>query len=357
MMASLDLSSAFDVVNVGLLLKRIEIIGLPPDVIELISIWLAKRFFYVSVGGINSFIHCSGVGTVQGSVLGPILYSLFVSPLLDLEKITLFADDNYILVWNKHKNQLIIDMQFKLENITKWLKDSGLKVNETKTELCLFNRKDQPPLQIVVNNQQLISKTHMNVLGVSFGCKLNWQNQIENSITKAKKALNAIKIIRKYFNKNELLTLITANYYSVLYYNSEIWHLPSNTHSSKKQLLSASALPLKLCVRHYDRNTSFHSLHSQTKRANPTQIMLYKLSLLLYKTYNNELISPDWLDLFFNQTFNSRETKVNFLDLSRFKIGTNVLSNRFKALNGTISFKMVNKSYELYKIECKRMFC
>ena len=65
----------------------------------------------------------------------------------------------------------------------------------------------------------------MNVLGVSFDCKLNWQTQIQNSITKAKKALNAIKIISKYFNKNELLTLITANYYSVLYYNSEIWHL------------------------------------------------------------------------------------------------------------------------------------
>ena len=86
LMASLDLSSAFDVVNVGLLLKRIEIIGLPPDVIELISIWLTERFFYVSVGGINSYVHRSGVGTVQGSVLGPILYSLFVSPLLDLEK-------------------------------------------------------------------------------------------------------------------------------------------------------------------------------------------------------------------------------------------------------------------------------
>ena len=149
LMASLDLSSAFDVVNVGLLLKRLEIIGFPPDVIELVSIWLRNRYFYVSVGGSNSYVHCSGVGTVQGSVLGPILYSLFVSPLLDLEKITLFADDNYILVWNKHKHQLIIDMRKKLENITKWLKDSGLKVNESKTELCLFNRKDHPPLNLM----------------------------------------------------------------------------------------------------------------------------------------------------------------------------------------------------------------
>ena len=71
----------------------------------------------------------------------------------------------------------------------------------------------------------------MNVLGVSFDSKLNWQIQIQNSITKAKKALNAIKLIRNFFTKNELLTLITANYYSVLYYNSEIWYLQSNTHN------------------------------------------------------------------------------------------------------------------------------
>ena len=196
----------------------------------------------------------------------------------------------------------------------------------------------------------------MNVLGVSFDSKLNWQIQIQNSITKAKRALNAIKLIRKFFTKNELLTLITANYYSILYYNSEIWHLPSNTHNSKKQMLSASAMPLKLCVPNYNRNTLYLTLHRQTKRATPTQLMSFKLALLLHKAYNKETVSPELIDLFFNQTFNSRETKANFIDLSKYKIGTNVLSNRYKILNGKISFDMLNKSYESYKIECKTIF-
>ena len=60
-------------------------------------------------------------------------------------------------------------------------------------------------------------------------------------------------------------------------------------------------------------------------------------------------------DLFFNQIFNVRETKVNFLDLSNYKIGKNILSNRFKILNGKIPFQMLNKCYESYKIECKRI--
>ena len=115
-MGNLDLSSAFDVVNIELLLKRLVIIGLLSDVTYLISIWLQYRQFYISLDGRNSFVHESGVGMVQGLVLGPIFYSLFVSPLLDLVKITLVADDNYIILWNKHRHLLIAEMKSKLKN-------------------------------------------------------------------------------------------------------------------------------------------------------------------------------------------------------------------------------------------------
>ena len=99
------------------------------------------------------------------------------------------------------------------------------------------------PISKTRNNQQIISKNHMSLLGVSFDSKLNWQNHIEQAITRIKKALNAIKLIRKYFNKSERLKLITSNYYSVLYFNFEIWHIPSNTFNSQKQLLSAQHFP------------------------------------------------------------------------------------------------------------------
>ena len=56
--------------------------------------------------------------TVKGSVLGPVLYALFVSPLFDLTKITNFADDNFCLEWNKNILTLIDDMESKLEMIS-----------------------------------------------------------------------------------------------------------------------------------------------------------------------------------------------------------------------------------------------
>ena len=73
MLASIDLSAAFDVVNVKLLLKRMIIIGLPEDFIGLVEVWLSSRYYYVSANGKNSYIKMSDIGTVQGSILVPVL--------------------------------------------------------------------------------------------------------------------------------------------------------------------------------------------------------------------------------------------------------------------------------------------
>ena len=85
---------------------------------------------------------------------------------------TLFADENYLIVWNRSVQQLIIDMKKTIESVIKWLRQSGLKVNDSKTELCLFHQKDQAPITVTIFNESLTSKDHMNVLGVTFDSKL-----------------------------------------------------------------------------------------------------------------------------------------------------------------------------------------
>lgn len=118
LMASIDLSAAFDVVNIELLIKRLKLIGIPKDVVELIKIWLKNRLFYVDIDGECSFLKTSDTGTIQGSRLGPILYAIFVSPLFDLEKLTNYADDNFIIRWEKVLSKLITSMEKSLEAIT-----------------------------------------------------------------------------------------------------------------------------------------------------------------------------------------------------------------------------------------------
>ena len=67
---------------------RLRRLGLPDDLISLVGNWLTLRYFYVSVGGENSVVHELNVGTVQGSILGPILRAIFISPLFDLAQMT-----------------------------------------------------------------------------------------------------------------------------------------------------------------------------------------------------------------------------------------------------------------------------
>ena len=63
--------------------------------------------------------------------------AIFVSPLFDFEDFHAFADDNQVIGVNANLMELIDDLELRLEMMTKWLKNSGLTVNETKTEVCL----------------------------------------------------------------------------------------------------------------------------------------------------------------------------------------------------------------------------
>ena len=125
---------------------------------------------------------------------------------------------------------------------------TGLKVNDSKTELCVFHRKERHIVQVRVGADSVQSINQMNVLGVIFDNKLNWSAQVLNSIQKANKALHAICLIKQNFSKNELRMLITSNFYSILFYNSEIWHIPTLQRHLKAKLKSTSANALKICT-------------------------------------------------------------------------------------------------------------
>lgn len=355
-MASLDLSAAFDMVNLELLIKRLRIVGIPADVVDLIKIWLEDRCFYVSIDGKNSILIELVCGTVQGSILGPILYAIYVSPLFDLHNLTNFADDNFIVRWNKQMPELITDLEKSLEAITKWLRGSGLVVNDSKTEFCLFNRLDQPQVTIKLFNSDIKSKNTMNVLGVTFDSKMQWSAQVSNSILKANRALCAIKQIKNYFTKEELFQLLTANFYSILFYNSEIWQIPSLNPNSKQHLLAASAKALQLCNRD---NTTFHSyieLHKISNRATPNQMSTYKHAILLHKLYNSTDSTNEWLTLNFNQILTGRQLNFKIIADNNFKIGNNLLCNRLTSLNEKIPLAWLALSIDAFKIKCKERF-
>ena len=131
--------------------------GLPPDLVAPVSTWLKQRSFYVSINGVNSILYDVLLGTVLGSILGPVLYAIFISPVYDLEDVSSFADDNYTIRWNNDLQTAKVELEVSLSVITAWFKASGLKVNESKTEICLFSKGDLVPIDISLNGKILAS--------------------------------------------------------------------------------------------------------------------------------------------------------------------------------------------------------
>ena len=109
----------------------------------------------------------------------------------------------------------------------------------------------------------------MNVLGVEFDSLLKWDHQVAQAINKAKRALHGIRLIKKHFTKTELRQLLTSNFYSILYYNSEVWHIPTLHSNLKRMLLGASASALRLIGQSRDIRISYDRLHRMNARATP----------------------------------------------------------------------------------------
>ena len=132
---------------------------------------------------------------------------------------------------------------------------------------------------------------------VIFDSKLQWADHLAHAITRSMRTLNAIKLIWKFFNQSELLMLVTSNFYSILFYNSEIWHVPTLKSSLKQKFLSTSAKALRVCNSYTNYDISFNNLHKMCRRATPNQMLKHKLALYLFKIYNTDFNSVEFWNL------------------------------------------------------------
>ena len=208
-------------------------------------------------------------------------------------------------------------------------------------------------MTINLNGKRIKSKPSMNVLGISFDSKLQWDSQVSQAITKSRKALCAIKQLSKFFTNRELLQVVSSNFYSVLYYGSEVWHIPSLKAPLKQKLLSASALALRMCTKSNCDMISFVDLHKLNQRATPEKIMLYKHAILLHKLYNTMNHDLEWQSLNFLQVLTSRQSNFITLKGNRLRVGLNALANRLYVLNGKIPLSWLNLSIDSFKVKCK----
>ena len=242
--------------------------------------------------------------------------------------------------------------------ITKWLKDSGLIVNESKTEVCLFHNDDQPLVQLNILGVRVTSTKSINVLGVEFDSKLNWNTHVSKAISKARKSLFALRLLKKHFKNNEMRTLLDSHFYSVLYYNANIWLTPNLSSDSKQNLLSISANALRSCLMHDGFNISFENLHLSHKKCTPLQHSHYQLALTLYDKLNFNEPEPchETVTILDQIICTRRQSKFQIYRNNFLKIGLNTTSNKLSHLSNLISLEHLNLSKPQFKKIAKLLF-
>ena len=159
--------------------------------------------------------------------------------------------------------------------------------------------------------------------------------------------LSAIKLIKKYFNKKELLSLMTLNFYSRLYYNSEIWTLNTLHGNCKQLLLSTSARALKCCMYYPDPMLSFEIIHEMNMRATPEKFTLYKHALVLFKLYNDNTVEDKRISLNLQHQFSIRGNVFKVTKKNKLRVGNNIMINRMSLLNNVFSC-----NYAILKFTC-----
>lgn len=227
-----DLSRAFDTISHKLLLKKLEIYGIRGPALEWIKSYLLERTQTVKVvhDGIEYLSDSVNVltGVPQGSVLGPLLFIIFVNDLVtNLNNcfLTLFADDTSSIITAANVDLLSKNATICVDKISQWCHNNGLILNQQKTVFLMFSpiRTKLDFSLLVRGNRNLQQKELTKFLGVHMDMHMSWEAHIEN-LTKRLASLNfALLQMRDTVDADTLKMFYYGCIHSVLQYCILCW--------------------------------------------------------------------------------------------------------------------------------------
>lgn len=215
------------------------------------------------------------------------------------------------------------------------VKGSGLEFNIAKTKLCHFYRKDIPVV-VSVNTTSIVSKDRINVLRIIYDSNLTWAKHTSKPNNQILLSAPRNQNDTKNFDQDEILSLLTSNFFSFLYYNSVVCHIPKLKPGLNQLILSASANALKVSQSNPDLFGLFINTYKSCKRATSNQMITNRYSFLAYKLYNQALPRSDWIYFNFNQILTSRQTTFQTIKSNNYKVGNSFLWLRLTVLNNNI---------------------
>ena len=238
----LDLSAAFDTIDHDVLLKALETqCGIVGTVLKWFASYLSNRRQAVKIGAaISSFVSLA-FGVPQGSVLGPILFTLYTTPLGEIIKrhglnFHLYADDTQLYILFRPKDAVSQEsarakIEACAEDIRRWMNNNLLKLNEDKTELIIItSNHTNSSFTIKIGNDTISPSDEIpdppKNLGVYFDKNLSFVKHLKKVVGAINFAFYNIGKIRKYLDRPSCESLINGltcsrlNYCNTLFYGA-----------------------------------------------------------------------------------------------------------------------------------------
>ena len=208
----MDLSKAFDCLNHELLLAKLNAYGFSTNAIRMVHSYLTGRRQRVKVNGSFSSWKEMKLGVPQGSVLGPLLFNIFINDifiLLSETEICNYADDTTIYCSHKELQEVTLGLENDAVEISNWFAENFMKLNEEKCHLLVFGEKGTE-ISINVGPSVIKESKEEKLLGVVIDQKLNFKQHLNTVCRKASQKLHALARASAYMPKEKTKMVMRA---------------------------------------------------------------------------------------------------------------------------------------------------
>ena len=245
----LDIRKAFDKVWHNGILHKLSLCGIRGNLLKWFKSYLTNRMQRVTLRGQYSSWGKIGAGVPQGSVLGPLLFILYINDITSVVRhsnIRLFADDTCLFIEVDDRVETVSKLEGDLLNIEQWADKWLVSFAPEKTKsLTVSNKRDSNQNPVIHFKNHIIEEVQSHTyLGLLFTSKLSWNMHINNVEQKARKRLNMLTPLKYKLDRKSIEIMFQSFVASSMYYGIEIWGGSFDSHLLKLEQVIVDGMRL-----------------------------------------------------------------------------------------------------------------